>query len=140
MFIDEISINFTIPATDPLGKNAVVGKVRFLADKVEINSRYQGNVFRGGEEKLVSVDLTYADVEKAEVVSGWFRVKKLVLHVGNPDLVKELPGMLMGKLEMHIEKNSGEEAKKLKNIIDYKRSEFILDSHEARLQAMREKD
>lgn len=138
ILIDPVSINFTIPATDHLGKNAVVGKVRFLADRVELNSRYKGNVFRGEEEKLVTIELPYSEIENVEVIKGWFGIKRIILSIGDPQKVKELPGILMGKLEMYVEKASKKEAKKLKHLVDFKRSEFILDAHEDRLKAIRE--
>ena len=43
----------------------------------------------------------------------------------------------MGKMVLHIDDRSREEAKKLADLIDFKRSMFILDEHETRLKAMK---
>ena len=136
--IDPVSIYFTIPATDPLGKNVVVGKVRFLEEYVELNWRLQGNVFRGGKGEMTTVELPYGEIESVEVDKGWFRVKSLTLRVGDPQKVKEIPGIEMGKMCLKIDKRSKEEAKKLHELVDFKRSEFILDSHEQRLKSIRD--
>jgi len=103
MFIDPVNIYFTIPATDPLGKNTVIGKIRFLSDHVELSWRMQGSVF-------------------------------------DPQLVKDIPEIHMGKMTLMVDKKSKSEAKKLSQLIDFKRSEFILDAHEQRLKAIREED
>ena len=138
MFIDPVSINFTIPAADHLGKNEVVGKVRFLPEHVELSWRLKGNVFRGGKGDMTTVELLYCEIDEVEVVKGWFSIKGLTLFVGDPQKVKDMPGIEMGKVEMTIDKRSKQEAKKLGSLIDFKKSEFILDSQEKRLRAMRD--
>ena len=140
MFIDPVSIYFTIPATDHLGKNAVDGKVRFLSEHVELSWRLQGSVCRGGKGEMTTINLPYGEIESVEVDQGWFRIKSITMRVGDPQKVKEIPGVTMGKMELQIDKRSKSEANKLKHLIDFKRSEFILDAHEARLDAMRSSD
>ena len=43
----------------------------------------------------------------------------------------------MGKMILHIDERSRDEAKKLTGLIDFKRSMFILDDHEKRLKSMK---
>jgi len=136
--IDPVSIHFTIPASDPLGKNTVLGKVRFLADRVELSWRLQGSVFRGGQGEMTTIPLSYKDIESVEVHKSWFRVKSLTLRIGDPQLVKDIPGVDMGKMEIEIDSKSKQEAKKLHHLIDFKRSTFILDEQNERLAAIRE--
>jgi len=135
--VDPVSIYFSIPATDHLGKNEVVGKVRFLESYVELSWRLKGSVFTGGKGDMTTVDLPYGEIESVEVVKGWFRIKRLILRIGDPQKVKEMPAINMGKMDLHIDKRSKLEAKRLVNIVDFKRSEFILDAHEERLKALR---
>ena len=137
MFIDPVNIHFDIPATDHLGKNAVVGKIRFLSSHVELSWRLKGNVFRGGKGEMTTVELSYGEIESVEVDKGWFRVKSLTLRVGDPQKVKNMPGIEMGKMQLIIDSRSKAEAKKLDKLIDFKHSEFILDTHEERLKAIR---
>ena len=54
------------------------------------------------------------------------------------ELGKDIPGVDMGKMVLHIDARSRAEARKLTGLIDFKRSLFILDDHEQRLKAMRE--
>ena len=134
---DSISITFEIPAADHLGREAVVGKVRFLADLVELNWRMASNVFRGGKDEMKVIRLPYGEIEQVELKKRWFRYRTLVLYVGDPALVAEIPNVEMGKLEMEIDERSAEEAKQLASLIDFKRSAFILDEQEKRIDALR---
>ena len=118
--IDPVSIYFSIPATDHLGKNAVDGKVRFLGEHVELSWRFQGSVFRGGKGEMTTVELPYGEIESVEVVRSCFRIKQLVLRVGDPQKVKTMPEISMGKMVLDIDERSKSEAKKLKHLIDFK--------------------
>ena len=106
MFIDPVNIHFDIPATDHLGKNAVVGKIRFLSSHVELSWRLKGTVFRGGKGEMTTVELSYGEIESVEVDKGWFRVKSLTLRVGDPQKVKNMPGIEMGKMQLIIDSRS----------------------------------
>lgn len=136
--IDPVNIHFHIPATDPLGREEVLGKLRFLPDHVALSWRLKGNVFKGGKGEMATIDLPYGEIEHVELVKKWFRIRRIVLRIANPELVQEIPGVTMGKMVLHIDDRSREEAKKLTELIDFKRSLFILDDHEKRLKAMKE--
>jgi len=135
--IDPVNIHFSIPAADPLGRQAVLGKLRFLPERVALSWRLKGNVFRGGKSEMVTIDLPYGEIDHVELVKKWFRVSQIILRIANPALVQEIPGVNMGKMVLNIDGRSRREAKKLSGLIDYKRSMFILDEHENRLKAMR---
>ena len=77
------------------------------------------------------------EIEHVELVKKWFRIRHIVLRIANPELVKDIPGVTMGKMTLHIDDRSRAEAKKLAALIDFKRSMFILDEHEDRLKAMK---
>ena len=135
---DPISIQFDIPATDHLGKDHVEGKVRFMADEVEIDWRVRGNVFRGGNAKVSTIKMPYTQIEHVELRKKWWKIRDIVLRISDASLVEEIPGVEMGKMVLVIDKRSREEAQKLESLIDYKRSIFILDEQTKRLDDLKE--
>ena len=135
--IEPVNIHFSIPAADPLGRQAVLGKLRFLPGSVVLSWRLKGNFFRGGKSEMVTIDLPYGEIDHVELVKKWFRVRQIILRIANPELVKDIPGVDMGKMTLDIDDRSRKEAKKLAGLIDFKRSIFILDEYENRLKAMR---
>ena len=136
--IEPVNIYFSIPATDPLDRLAVLGKLRFLPTTIALSWRLKGNVFQGGKGEMTTIHLSYGQIEHVELVKKWFKIKKIILRISDPELVKDIPGVNMGKMVLHIDDRSREEAKKLASLIDFKRSLFILDEHETRLKAMKE--
>ena len=136
--IDPVNINFHIPATDPLGREEVLGKLRFLPERVVLSWRLKGSVFKGGKGEMTTIDLPYGEIEHVQLVKKWFKVRRIILRIETPDLVKDIPGVDMGRMNLHIDDRSREEAKKLVGIIDFKRSMFILDEHDKRLKTMKE--
>lgn len=138
MLSEPVTISFECPATDPLGKKHLIGKLRFLPDEVELSWQLKGNVFTGSKNGMASISLSYGDIEEVELVTRWWKIRKLIFRVNDPKLLGEIPVAEMGKLEMEIDARSREEAKKLASLIDFKRSIFLLDAQEKRLQVMRE--
>lgn len=136
--IDPISIQFSIPASDHLGRNEVEGKVRFLPDSVELDWRLKGNVFRGGQQEVQTISLPYAEIEHVELVKRWWRIRSIILRIGDPSLVKDIPGVEMGKMTLEIDDHSREESRKLASLIDFKRSIFLVDTQTNRLEAMKD--
>lgn len=134
---DPISIQFEIPATDHLGKNHIEGKIRFMADHVELNWRVRGNVFRGGNEEVKTIPLPYSQIEHVEIRKKWWKVRDLVLRIADPSLVEQIPGVEMGKMVLVIDERSRDEASKLESLIDFKRSIFILDEQNQRIENLR---
>lgn len=133
---EPVSIWFFLPAADPLGREEVHGKLRFLPELVELHWRLKGNVFRkGGDEQMTRIDLPYDEIEHVELVKRWWKLQRIILRIGNPALVGEIPGVTMGKMELHIDDRSREEASKLASFIDFRRSIFLLDEQTKRLTA-----
>lgn len=135
---EPIHINFSCPAIDPLGREHLIGKLRFLPQHVELSWRMKGNVFTGGKSELNLIDLPYEEIEHVELVKKWWKIRQLVFRVSDPRLTKDIPTSDMGKLVMEIDDRSREEALKLSSLIDFKRSVFFLDEQDKRLQAMRD--
>lgn len=137
---EPVHINFTCPATDSLGRENLIGKLRFLPDHVELSWRMKGNVFTGGKTDMNTIDLPYGEIEKVELVRKWWKIRSLVFRVSDPKLLKDIPVAEMGKLVMEIDGRSREEVKKLDSLIDFQRSIFLLDAQDERLKAMRESE
>lgn len=135
---EPIHINFNCPAIDPLGREHLIGKLRFLPERVELSWRMKGNVFTGGKTDMNTIDLPYGEIEHVELVKKWWKIRQLVFRVSDPKLLKDIPMSEMGKLVMEIDDRSREEAGRLSSLIDFKRSVFLLDEQEKRLQAMRD--
>ena len=133
---EPISIQFRIPATDHLGKNEVEGKIRFLAESVELDWRLKGNVFRGGQQEVETITLDYGEIEHVELKKRWWKLSQIILRISNPALVEAIPGIEMGKMTLEIDARSRDEAKKLGPFIDFKRSIFLVDQQTKRLEAM----
>ncbi len=133
-----ISIQFEIPATDHLGKDHVEGKIRFLAESIELDWRLKGNVFRGDTPKVVTISMPYSQIEHVELRKKWWKVRDIILHIADPTIVADIPGVQMGKMTLKIDSRSREEAEKLESLIDYKRSIFILDEQTKRLDKLKE--
>lgn len=137
---DSISIYFNNPAIDPLGKKEVVGKIRFLERHVEINWRLKGSVFTGGQGETETIDFPYSEVESVELKKKWFKVREIILRVGNPQIIQSIPSLEIGKLCLVIDDRSMQEVKKLARLIDFKKSEFILDEYEKRINFIKESE
>ncbi len=135
---EPISIQFEIPATDHLGKNHVEGKVRFMADQVEIDWRVKGNVFRGGNAEVETISMPYSQIENVELRKKWWKLRDIILRISDPSLVAKIPGVEMGKMVLKIDQRSREEAEKLESLIDFKRSIFILDEQTKRLDRLKD--
>ncbi|PQJ28803.1 hypothetical protein [Rubritalea profundi] len=133
---EPISIQFRIPATDHLGKNEVEGKIRFLAESVELDWRLKGNVFRGGQQEVETITLDYGEIEHVELKKRWWKLSQIILRISNPASVEAIPGIEMGKMTLEIDARSREEAKNLGALIDFKRSIFLVDQQTRRLEAM----
>jgi len=137
MLTEPVNISFHIPATDPLGREEIMGKLRFLPDEVELSWRMKGNVFSGGKGEMKVIELPYGEIEHVELVKKWFRVRSIIFRVSDPRFLAEIPASEMGKLTMVIDDRSRSEVEKLEGLIDFKRSVFMLDAQEERLRAMR---
>jgi hypothetical protein len=135
---DPISIQFEIPATDHLGRDHVEGKIRFMADEVEIGWRIRGNVFRGRNADVEMITMPYGQIEHVELRKKWWKIRDIILRIADPSLVAMIPGVEMGKMILQIDQRSRAEAEKLESLIDYKRSIFILDEQTKRLEKLKE--
>ena len=131
---EPLSIWFHMPAPDPLGRDEVLGKLRFLPDLVELHWRLKGNVFRNADMDMQCIALPYGEIESVEIVKRWWKIRQLILRIGTPTWVNAIPAAEMGKLILHIDERSALDAKKLHSIIDFRRSCFLLDESTKRLQ------
>jgi len=132
-----INLEFTIPATDPLGREEVAGKLRFLPDKCELHWSLSANVFRGGKGEHKIIELPYNEIDEVELKKKWLRPTRISFHVSNPELIKEIPGVVMGNLSFEIKKRSTKDLERLKDFIDFKQSLFLFERNDAYLKSLR---
>ncbi len=132
---DELSISFENPATDPLGHNEVEGKLYCGRDAVELQFKAKDRSFRKGESIVVPFD--YAEVEKVDYISRWFRPKRLVFQTRSPDKLAGFPGASVGRVELHVVASSRRDAAKVADLIRFKQSEAFVAESESRLGRLR---
>ncbi len=133
-----INLSFRIEATDPLGREEVIGKLRFLPEICELHWRLSSNVFRGGKGTHQIINIPYSDIGGVDLQKRWLRPSKISLHINNPTLVKDIPNVEMGRLTFTVDKKSTEELNRLKSYIDFKQSIFIFQQADDRLDQLKE--
>jgi len=116
----------------------VEGKLRFLPDICELHWSLSANVFRGGKGDHNVVEIPYSKIDEVELRKKWLRPTQINFHVSNPELVKEIPGIVMGNLSFEIEKRSTKDLERLKSFIDFKQSLFLFERNDAYLKELRE--
>ena len=134
---DPINLYFSIPASDHLGREEVQGQLHFRDDHIDLHWRIKGNVFTGGPGDMKLIEIPYPAVAEVTMKRRWFRPAELVLRLDNPAIVAEIPGIEVGKMTLLIDPKSKEEVAKVHDLIDYRRSQFVLDETNKRLDAMR---
>lgn len=135
---EPINLHFSIPATDHLGREEVQGQLRFHADHIDLHWRLKGNVFTGGPGEMTRVEIPYPSVAEVTMKRRWFRPAELVLRLEDPELVAAIPGIEVGRMSLLIDPESKEAVAKVHDLIDYRRSLFLLDESDKRLEAMRQ--
>ncbi|MEM9080731.1 MAG: hypothetical protein AAGC74_08590 [Verrucomicrobiota bacterium] len=134
---DPINIHFSIPPRDHLGREEVDGHLRFHADHIDLHWRVKGNVFTGRNE-MELIEIPYSAVERVEFKKRWFLPPILTLRLEDPSLTAAIPGVDAGKMILRIDPQSKEDVKKLDNLIDFRRSMFLLDETNKRLQNLKD--
>ncbi|MBK1832860.1 hypothetical protein [Roseibacillus ishigakijimensis] len=139
MFANQpINLHFTIPATDALGREEVEGQLRFHAENLDLHWRLKGNVFTGGAGEMTTIAIPYPAVAEVRLHKRWFRPSELILRVEDPSLVAAIPGSEVGRLVMQVQDQSKDALKNVNELIDYRRSVFLLDETNKRLEVLRE--
>ena len=135
---DPINLHFIIPAADHLGREKVQGQLRFHSDHIDLHWRLKGNVFTGGPGEMTLITIPYPAVAEVDLKKKWLRPPELILRLEDPLLVAEIPGIEVGRMLLQIDSQSKDQVNKLKNLIDFRRSTFLLDETNKRLQSMRD--
>ncbi len=136
MITDELSIDFNNPATDSLGYEGVQGKLRCQRDEVELQFNQNDRAFR--KIPVVVRPIPYGQVESVEYIDRWFQPKLLILKTRSPVYLDGFPGGEVGKVTLHVCRQSHKDAARLASLLDYKQSEAYLDESNARLDQARD--
>ncbi len=133
---DELSISFDNPATDSMGYDHVSGKLYCGRDQLELQFKVKDRAFRKNEIRTVIFE--YSEVESIEVLSRWFRPKRLIFQTPKAERLEDFPGAQVGRIELQVLRASSESAEKISALIQYKQSEAFLAESETRLNQLRE--
>lgn len=135
---DELSVSFENPATDPMGYDHVEGKLYCGRDRIELQFKPRDRAFRKSE--TFAVPFEYAEVEKVEYHSGWFRPRILVFQTRSPEKLADFPGASVGRAELQVIRSSRRDASKVAALIRFKQSEAFLAESESRIDRLRSSD
>ena len=133
---DELSVTFENPATDPLGYNHVEGKLYCGRDAVELQFKLKDRAFRKSEVHRVPFD--YAEVERIDYLSRWFRPKILVFQTRSPEKLAGFPGASVGRVELIVSPESRLQAARVADLVRFRQSEAFVAESESRLNRLRE--
>ena len=126
---DELSVYFENPAADAMGYDQVEGRLFCGRDKVELQFKQKDRAFRKNENRVLEFD--YSEVGKVDFLSGWFRPKILVFQARVQEKLEGFPGADVGRVALHVTKESRDEARKAAAFIEYRQSEaYLRESHE----------
>lgn len=132
---EELSIYFENPATDALGHEIVEGKLVCDRDGVTLRFKLKDRAFRKNES--VTMQFSYTEVESLHYTSRFFGPKILTFRTRGTDKLNEFPGADVGKVILHVIKDSRSEAGKAADFVEYRQSEAWLAEQDERLSESR---
>jgi hypothetical protein len=123
--LEEHSLYFEAPARDPLGREAMAGKLQAAADKLYFHWRFKERTFRKSDGNMTSIPVGYEQVELLEYKAtlGVFK-PRVHFRVTDPKLLEGVPGVDVGYATLHVSKKAKAEFKKLKKYVEFKKSEM----------------
>lgn len=135
--LEPVNLEFHIPATDPLGKEEVFGRIRFCSNECRLYWNPLQSVFRDSGNEMQCIKLSYEVIDSVKVEKKWFSAPRVCFRVSQPELVNEIPGVKLGNIKCLIDKRSLGEFKRLKRYVDFKKSLFLFEQSNTRLEEMR---
>ncbi|MDF1656642.1 MAG: hypothetical protein P1U58_03460 [Verrucomicrobiales bacterium] len=129
---DELSVSFENPAGDAMGYDIVEGKLICQATEVVIQFKQKDRAFR--KNPIQSAKFGYREIESINYVSRWFQPKRLIFSIYEAAKLDSFPGAGIGSVDLYVAKESLSEAKRVANLIDYKKSEIRLAESESLLR------
>lgn len=132
---DEISIFFKNPATDPLGKLAVEGKLLCTEENVVLRYKQLDRAFKKNEPE--KIEFSYAEIESMTYRSKFLGPKILTVCTRGTDKLKSVPGAEVAQIELHVLKESRDEAERIADYVEYRQSEAYLRERDESLSKER---
>ncbi len=132
---EEVSIYFDNPATDPLGHEHVEGRLFFGEQGISLDFKVKDRAFRKGEAG--SIAFGYEDIESIRFTRRFLGPRILTLGLRSAVILEPFPGAEVGKARLHVTSASGEEAKKVESLVEYRKSEAYLSASHHRLEESR---
>jgi hypothetical protein len=133
LILDEIALNFEIPARDSLGREAVIGKLSGAPEALKLTWRLKDRTFRKAEGDMKTIEIPYVKVSRVwfKAVFG-FMNPRLILEISDPHLLESVPGTDVGKATLQLDKNSKANAQKFIKLVEFRKTE-----EETKLSRMR---
>ena len=128
---DELSIDFENLATDALGYEHVLGKLRCLREGMELYFDEKDRAFR--ETPPVERCFPHFQVDSIEVRKRWFRKMDLILRTKDPALLEGFPGGEVGCVTLQVKRRSRKDAERMASLVAYYKSEADLAASQDRL-------
>lgn len=128
---DELSISFENPAGDAMGYDAVEGKLLCQQERVLLQFKRKDRAFR--KNPIQEAMFSYPEVEEIEFISKWFQPKRIIFRTTASEKLADFPGSNVGKVELFVCRDSVKQAKRIRTVIDYRKSEVRLTMTEERL-------
>ncbi len=133
---DELSVYFENPATDAMGYDHVEGRLFCGREYVELQFKQKDRAFRKSD--AVTIRLDYNEVGEIEYRSSWFKPKVLIFQSRIPEKLEEFPGADVGRVQLLVNKESRDEARKAAAFIEYRQSEAYLRESDKRMSESRD--
>lgn len=122
---DQSAVYFEIPATDPLGRMHVTGKLLAAPDKLALYWRLKENAFRRDEAEMQLIPIDYLNIESIQfrATLGLWK-PRLLLKIADPAPMAGLPGAAVGGILLHLTGRTAKaDARSFMKMVDYRKSE-----------------
>ena len=138
MLGEQSGLTFAIPATDPLGKNGVQGKLFADDSRLLFYWKLEERTFRRAAEEMQTIEIPWEEVEKITLhTTLGFLKPRLQLRIKDPRPLKDVPGIGVGQAELFLTgKGAKSAAKKFLKLVEFQRSNAEVNRRDARLSEL----
>lgn len=137
---ENITLPFQMPATDPLGREEVLGELEFQPEVIKLKWKLRANEFLDQKDEFQIIDIHYSKVLKVDIEKKWLRPIRLVFTIKDPDFLSQLPTSNLKDLVFEMEKDFADDLEKVKSYVEYKHSSFLFEQNNARFNEVRNID
>lgn len=114
-----------------MGYDLVEGSLLCGHEELTLSFKQRDRAFR--KNPLLSVTFAYAEIESIQFLSKWFQPKRIVLRTITTEKLEEFPGARVGEVELFVRKESIPQAKRVAELVEFRKSEARLEKAEMRI-------